>query len=388
MLVPMSNSATTFPSRPRLTPFRVLLVALRICICLACGAVEGLCAEQPKAGERGSAPLRIAVYDVPPYGYVDTDGSIVGVSVDLWRRIASENAWQFKFLPVADMEGVLAGLEQGRYDAAIGAITITPRRSARVDFSYPAHRSGVAFALHRELGPLAALASYADAVSELGVLILVLVVTMLLTGLAMWLIEKPRHPLEEDTETSVMSLRDGLYWAVVTMTTVGYGDKTPKTPYGRFIAIWWMLGSVGLVSFISTSLVSRLTAERVETRVLASNLDLSGRKLGAVAKSSGAEYLDELRLPYTKYRNLPEALDALAKGGETEAVVNSVGALQYYISKKYDKQLKMPIGVLAPASMAIALPEGSPYRRSIDRALIKVVNEPEWRSLEDKFFTR
>jgi ABC-type amino acid transport substrate-binding protein len=33
--------------------------------------------------------LRVAVYDVPPYGYVDSDGSISGVSVDLWRRVAS-----------------------------------------------------------------------------------------------------------------------------------------------------------------------------------------------------------------------------------------------------------------------------------------------------------
>ncbi len=366
---------------------RALLAAIRICVCLACGIVDGLCAEQPRTEPAATEILRVAVYDVPPYGYVDTDGSIVGVSVDLWRRIADENGWQFKFLPVADMEELLAGLEQGRYEAAIGAITITPERSARVDFSYPAHRSGVAVALHKEIGPLAALYSYADAVSELGVLILVLVVTMLLTGFAMWLIERRSHAVKEDTETSVMSLRDGLYWAVVTMTTVGYGDKTPKTPYGRFIAIWWMLGSVGLVSFISTSLVSRLTAERVETRVVASNIDLSGKKLGAVAKSSGAEYLDQLRLPYTKFRNLPEALDSLVRG-ESAAVVNSVGALQYFISKKYDKQLKMPLGVLAPAYMAIALPEGSSYRRSIDRALIKIINEPEWRSLEDKFFTR
>src|SRR5271166_118500 len=113
------------------------------------------------------------------------------------------------------------------------------------------------------------------------------------------------------------------------MTTVGYGDKTPKTAYGRAIAIFWMLGSVGLVSFISTSLVSRLTADRVETSDLASSIDLSNLNLAAVAYSSGAEFLDEQHLAYLKYRNLPEALDALAKG-ESDAVVNSVGTLQYF----------------------------------------------------------
>jgi polar amino acid transport system substrate-binding protein len=59
-------------------------------------------------------------------------------------------------------------------------------------------------------------------------------------------------------------LNEGIYWAVVTMTTVGYGDKAPKTPIGRFIAVLWMLGGLALISLLSTSLVARMTADRVE----------------------------------------------------------------------------------------------------------------------------
>ena len=76
----------------------------------------------------------------------------------------------------------------------------------------------------------------------------------------------------------MVSLRDGLYWAVVTMTTVGYGDKTPKTTLGRAVAALWMLGSLVLVSLLSTSLVSRLTADRVEARNFATSIDLRGEK--------------------------------------------------------------------------------------------------------------
>jgi len=36
------------------------------------------------------SPLRVAVYDVPPDGHVEPDGTIDGVSVDLWRRAADE----------------------------------------------------------------------------------------------------------------------------------------------------------------------------------------------------------------------------------------------------------------------------------------------------------
>ena len=116
------------------------------------------------AEQREPETLRIAVYDVPPYGYVDSDGSISGVSVDLWRRVAEQMEWPFKLIPVSDMEAILSGLEQGRYDAAIGAITITPERAARVDFSYPAHRSGVAIATRKQTGLIFALMSYGTAI--------------------------------------------------------------------------------------------------------------------------------------------------------------------------------------------------------------------------------
>jgi ABC-type amino acid transport substrate-binding protein len=124
------------------------------CVCLAAAIICAFGAEQ-----RETAPLRIAVYDVPPYGYVDTDGSLSGISVDLWRRVAEQIERQFEFIPVSDMESVLGGLEQGRFDAAIGAITITPKREERVDFSYPTHRSGVAVALRKETGLLFVLMS-------------------------------------------------------------------------------------------------------------------------------------------------------------------------------------------------------------------------------------
>ena len=83
--------------------------------------------------------------------------------------------------------------------------------------------------------------------------------------------------------------------------------------------------------------------------------------------------------------DLPEALDSLVSGPST-AVVNSVGALQYYVSLRYAKSVEIPQGLLAPAYMAIALPEHSPIKKPLDRALIRVTNTPEWRSLEERFF--
>lgn len=363
--------------------FRFSLSSLIFSAWLAMTMACAFGAEPPQAAPPQAAPLRIAVYDVPPYGYANPDGSISGISVDLWRRVAERLERQFKLIAVSEMESILSGLEQGRFDAAIGAITITPEREKRVDFSYPAHRSGVAVALRRENGPLSALRSYGAAVSELSPLILSSLVMLILTGIAMWRIEH-RHPSAQSSESSVATLRDGLYWAIVTMTTVGYGDKTPKSTTGRVVAVSWMLTSLVLVSLLSTSLVSRLTAERVESRD-AATIDLSRKRLAAVAQSSGAEYLDQHRLQYMKFKNLPDALDSLASG-KSDAVVNSIGALQYLISKRYASVEEMPQGLLAPAYMAIALPEHSPFKRPIDEALVKITSDPEWILIEERFF--
>jgi polar amino acid transport system substrate-binding protein len=359
---------------------KLLLAACVVGFALAGSALAAF------AESRQVESLRVAVYNVPPYGYVDTDGSISGVSVDLWRRVAEQMGWHYQLIPIDDMEAILSGLEQARFDAAIGAITITPERAARVDFSYPAHRSGVAIALKKEAGPVFALVAYGSAVSELAPLIVITLAMLIVIGIAMWAVERGVRLGGDGSESAVGSLRDGLYWAVVTMTTVGYGDKTPKTTLGRTVAAGWMLGSLILVSLLSTALVSRLTADRVEARSSATSIDLGGKKLAAVAQSSGAEYLDQLHLSYAKFKSLPDALDALANG-RSDAVVNSVGALQYFVSMRYAKTIDIPQGLLASAYMAIALPEHSPIKKPLDRVLIRVTNSAEWRNLEDKFFS-
>jgi ABC-type amino acid transport substrate-binding protein len=329
------------------------------------------------------APLKVAVYDVPPYGHVEPDGSIDGLSVDLWRRAAESLGREYHLVPVTQMEDILKGLERKDYDAAIGAITITPARLAQVDFSYPAHRSGVAVAVRQDAGPMSALASYGSVLGELTPLVALTFALLIVMGVAMWLAERSMRP--HGHESVVDTLRDGIYWAVVTMTTVGYGDKTPKTTAGRVIAVVWMLASVALVSILSTSIVSRMTAERVVGGLRLTEADLAGKQLAAVAHSSGAEYLDERHLRYASFDDLAAALTALGRG-EADAVVNSNGALQYLAATRFKTTIRPPQGVLEPAYMAIALPPGSPLKKPIDEALVGITASQEWRQVEDGYF--
>ena len=53
------------------------------------------------------------------------------------------------------------------------------------------------------------------------------------------------------TEPDVKSYSDGLWWALVTITTVGYGDITPLTSIGRLVASALMFLGLGLIASLT-----------------------------------------------------------------------------------------------------------------------------------------
>ena len=60
-----------------------------------------------------------------------------------------------------------------------------------------------------------------------------------------------------------LSLPTGIYWSVTTATTVGYGDVTPHTHVGRFIAVLVMLTVIPLFAATFSLLTTTLTTGHV-----------------------------------------------------------------------------------------------------------------------------
>ncbi len=60
-----------------------------------------------------------------------------------------------------------------------------------------------------------------------------------------------------------LSLFDSLWWAIVTLTTVGYGDVTPKTIPGRFIAFIDMLVGIGVLTLLTATVASILVERKI-----------------------------------------------------------------------------------------------------------------------------
>lgn len=69
--------------------------------------------------------------------------------------------------------------------------------------------------------------------------------------------------VEVSVNDNLRSFGDVLYWAVITVTTVGYGDITPRTELGQFLTIILILIGVVLVSFMTATIASIMTATRI-----------------------------------------------------------------------------------------------------------------------------
>ena len=80
----------------------------------------------------------------------------------------------------------------------------------------------------------------------------VLVITIIL-GTVMYLIEGP--------ENGFTSIPHSMYWAIVTLTTVGYGDLAPHTPFGQFIASIVMILGYGIIAVPTGIVTSEITKQ-------------------------------------------------------------------------------------------------------------------------------
>lgn len=56
--------------------------------------------------------------------------------------------------------------------------------------------------------------------------------------------------------SNIKTFSDGLWWAITTVTTVGYGDRYPTTTEGRFLAVLLMITGISLVGVITASVAA------------------------------------------------------------------------------------------------------------------------------------
>jgi voltage-gated potassium channel len=86
----------------------------------------------------------------------------------------------------------------------------------------------------------------------------VVLMAVLILGTVMYVVEGPAH--------GYTSIPTAMYWAIVTMTTVGYGDITPQTALGKGIASFMMLLGWGILAVPTGIVTAEMTARRNDRR--------------------------------------------------------------------------------------------------------------------------
>ncbi|HEV2922856.1 MAG TPA: potassium channel family protein [Solirubrobacteraceae bacterium] len=114
-----------------------------------------------------------------------------------------------------------------------------------------------------------------------GIIVSITVSVTIIGGVLMHFTDKKTFP----------NIGDGFWWAVQTITTVGYGDIVPRSTAGRFVASVVMLVGIGFLTVITASITSTFietTRRRLEgntTAALTAKLDQIGARLDAIEEN-------------------------------------------------------------------------------------------------------
>ena len=334
--------------------------------------------------EAMAAVLRIGVSGSPPF--VMPRGEITqGISIQIWEEVASRLNQPFELVHQPNTEANLRALERGDLDLSIGPISITPDRLAnpRIDFTQPYFhgKEGLmlpvkAPGLWERFKPFFGWA----ALSSLGGLMILL----FLVGNLIWLAERRRN-VEHFPRHYLHGVGNGMWFALVTLTTVGYGDRSPTTKTGRMIAGVWMLMSLLALSSITAGLASAFTVSlsKLEPDAVRERSDLRGKTVSVVAGTTSKTWAKIYGARPKEASSLDQAIDLLAKG-EVDAVLFDEAPLRYYLQQTPDAPFKMASFSLANQTYGFVVPMNSDLRTPIDVILLQMQRSGEVKMITDR----
>ncbi|TFL19841.1 ion channel [Jannaschia formosa] len=314
----------------------------------------------PLCQNAAAQSLDVAVLNDPPYAMHDPAGVTTGMAVDLMRLAAEAAALDLTFTPViGDAEGALAG-----FDVAL-PVSATPALEGGHDLTLPLHTATLGVA-RKGTGFL----DTVRGVLSLDFLQVVLWVSalLLLVGAIIWLLERRKNG-EMFSERPLRGMGDGFWWAGVTLTTIGYGDKAPRTLPGRAVAMIWML--VGLA--VSSSLTATIVAA---TGVTAPPPDLPedlrGDRVAVLAESPAERFASGRNLTLLRFDTLDAAMTA-ADQGQADVVLGAAPAL-LRADEIGGYGLDVTTTEWEPVLKVAMLPEDSPATETLNRALLTVIS--------------
>lgn len=314
-----------------------------------------------RVGLAGSAPFVIA----DKHGYS-------GIAVELWEQVAQQANWPYEFVPFPTVHEALDQLKAGKLDLVAGPISITADRALRMRFSQPYYQSslGILSRLDKpgiwdRMKPFFSV----HLLLALGVFLIILA----LVGTMLWLAERNESP-EQFPRDPARGIANGMWLAIVTMSTTGYGDRAPVTLWGRVIAGCWMIISILFATSMVAGIASTLTLSGMGSKAITSLEQLPGKQVATIDDAPAEEFLSDNSIPTVVVQNLDEAYQKL-KNKEVDAVVYDRPQLLYFLKFKKDKQVQVSKAEYYKQGYGFAFPLQTKINHAVNVLLLQLGEE-------------
>jgi ABC-type amino acid transport substrate-binding protein len=282
-----------------------------------------------------------------------------------------EFEWR-EYESLGELKGAIA---RGEVDV-LPALAMTAEHEVIVDFSHPYYRSGSAIAVRMEgagndwLGVVRSIFSW-NVLGAIGFLVLLWITA----GVALWLCERRRNDAVS-SDGPLRGVEHGVWWAVVTMTTVGYGDVAPKTMGGRIVAAIWMLTSIVLIASFTAKITTSLTVDALHGKIRGLQ-DLAGVRVGALAETESLTFLNQRGIGALPIQSTREGLQSIVDD-ELDAFVFDRAVLAHLVKTEFPAALQVLPDNFDPYYVGIAVLPGSELREPMDRALLQIMADDSW----------
>jgi len=325
--------------------------------------------------------LTVAIKTFEPF-VMQQDGIWTGFSIEFWEDIAQLMDVEFEYVVVESVSDQLDAVESGEADLAVAGISITSAREERIDFSQPYFDAGLQI-----MTPVS---------SRIGLLDLVMVLfspsmlevfglfiaSIIVAAHVIWILERKKNP---DFPTSyIHGIGEALWWSVVTVTTVGYGDKAPKNIAGRIFGVLWMMMGLFLIANFTAGVTSAITLQELRGSIN-SLADLQSRRVGTVGGSTSVDFLRAQGISPTTFDTIDKAYDAI-ESGRLDAIVYDAPVLLFHASNAGAGQVEVVGEPFNVERYGIAFPQDSPYLESVNLAILSEIESGRYATLQDSYF--
>ncbi|MGD8991673.1 MAG: glycine betaine/L-proline ABC transporter substrate-binding protein ProX [Desulfobacterales bacterium] len=332
-----------------------------------------------------SEALRVVTKRFEPF-VIYQDKQYTGFSIELWEKIAESLGMPYELYGVNTIAKLLDEVERGAADVAIAGISITAEREQVLDFSHAFFESGLQIMV-----PVSSGSIIGEVVSKIFSVIFsrellygvaIFGVVLLIAAHIIWILERRHNP--QFPGGYLQGLWHSIWWAVVTVTTVGYGDKTPKGTIGRLFGLVWILAGYFVFAYFTASVTSTVTVQEL-LGTIDSPRDLFGKQVATVERSTAADFLAAQGIAAVKVESVDNAYPLL-ESGKVDAIVYDAPVLQHHASRKGKGRVKVVGLLFEEQNYGIALQVRSPYREKINIALLKLIESGAYQEIVDRWF--